>query len=136
MNQDFEDLIMATYADLCIEWRMKVSSFHSNATEVNTKLTSLEEVIRAFKIGVPGLIDSPAPAETKSEPEAKVEKEETSAETVPDIPAPTIAEYEVREAPKPSDPVLQPRKASGDRGLETEDKPKVGSKDELEPAQA
>ena len=86
MNQEaFEDLIMATYADLCIEWRLKVSSFHSNATEVNTKLTSLEEVIKAFGIGVPGLIDSKPPVEP-----------------APEIPAPRKASTTISVSGRPS----------------------------------
>ena len=94
MNQEFKDLILANYADLCIDWRREVVSCRSNASELNDKLTSLEGVIGAFEIAVPGLFDSQPP----------------SASPDP-IAAPTTAEYEVKVASDSEEGLPKVRKA-------------------------
>jgi hypothetical protein len=58
MDEEFGTTVLATYAELCIDWRREVTSFRSNGTEINSKLLSLEGVIRAFDLDVPGLVES------------------------------------------------------------------------------
>ena len=55
MSEHFDNLILSTYADLCVLWRMEVVSCRSNAKDINSKLLSLESVINAFGLGLPGL---------------------------------------------------------------------------------
>ena len=62
MTQEFRSLILATYADLCIDWRREVVSCRSNALDLNEKLTSLESVMKSFEFAVPGLFDNPRSA--------------------------------------------------------------------------
>ena len=108
MNEELKDLILATYADLCIAWRREVVSCRSNAVNLNEKLTSLEEVMKAFGFAVPGLFDS-QPVEAAAEPKmttpAAEPKSAPKSKPVPEpfpemepepIGEPTTAVYEAR----------------------------------------
>ena len=94
MSKEFETIVMSTYAELCVLWRMEVVSCRSNAETLNGQLSSLEEVIQAFGIGVPRT--------ALHEPKPKVEKRPVQRKKV-DPP-------KARPQKKRSDvDVLQPR---------------------------
>ena len=51
MSDNFEEIMMATYAELCVTWRMEYIACRSNADQLNLQLSSLEKVFAAFGIG-------------------------------------------------------------------------------------
>ena len=62
MNNEFEAIIMNTYAELCIMWRVAHVTDQAQAEDFDTKLKSLEAVVAAFELTTPALDDS-SPAE-------------------------------------------------------------------------
>jgi hypothetical protein len=50
MNKEFEAVIMNTYAELCIMWRVAHVTDQAQAQEFDAKLKSLEAVVAAFDL--------------------------------------------------------------------------------------
>ena len=62
MNKDFEAIVMNTYAELCIMWRVAHVTNQAQAGDFDAKLKSLEAVVAAFDLNTPELeTSSPAP---------------------------------------------------------------------------
>jgi hypothetical protein len=51
MDKNFEAVIMNTYAEICVSWRMAHVAKLVKADDLNAKLTSLESVIKTFDLG-------------------------------------------------------------------------------------
>ena len=74
MNKNFEPVILETYAELCVRWRMAHVEDKVQAGDYDAQLKSLEGVIAAFKLSFPGAApaspragnDKPAKAEAKA----------------------------------------------------------------------
>lgn len=54
MNKNFEPLIIESYAELCVRWRMAHVESRPQAEDYDAQLKSLEAVIKAFGINLPG----------------------------------------------------------------------------------
>ena len=55
MNKDFEAIVMNTYAELCIMWRVAHVTNQAQADDFDAKLKSLEAVVAAFDLNTPEL---------------------------------------------------------------------------------
>ena len=53
MNKDFEAIVMNTYAELCILWRVAHVTNQNQADDFDAKLKSLEAVVAAFDLTTP-----------------------------------------------------------------------------------
>ncbi|MFT4546160.1 MAG: hypothetical protein ACI8XO_000697 [Verrucomicrobiales bacterium] len=53
MNKEFEAIVMNTYAELCIMWRVAHVTNQSQAEDFDAKLKSLEAVVAAFDLTTP-----------------------------------------------------------------------------------
>ena len=63
MNKNFEPIILETYAELCVRWRMAHVENQVQAGDFDAQLKSLEGVISAFNLAFPGApASSNAPA--------------------------------------------------------------------------
>ncbi len=54
MNKNFEPVILETYAELCVRWRMAHVEGRVQADDYDAQLKSLESVISAFGLNLPG----------------------------------------------------------------------------------
>ena len=62
MNQEFETVVMNTYAELCIMWRVAHVTNQAQAEDFDAKLKSLEAVVAAFDLNTPTDAADAAPA--------------------------------------------------------------------------
>jgi hypothetical protein len=53
MNKEFEAIVMDTYAELCIMWRVAHVTNQPQAEDFDAKLKSLEAVVAAFDMTTP-----------------------------------------------------------------------------------
>ena len=53
MNKEFEAIVMNTYAELCIMWRVAHVTNQDQAEDFDAKLKSLEAVVAAFDLTTP-----------------------------------------------------------------------------------
>ena len=74
MTKPFDDAVLTTYAELCMQWRLEIASCCSNGEDLNAQLLSLEEVIEAFGIKVPGRALSVSTASYVYKPKAQDSK--------------------------------------------------------------
>ena len=76
MNRNFEAIIIETYAELCIKWRLSHVANRIQAQDFDAQLNSLESVIKAFGLRTPGMAENnqrnPVPP-TGNEPQHKKE---------------------------------------------------------------
>ena len=119
MTQEFRSLILATYADLCIDWRREVVSCRSNALDLNEKLTSLESVMKSFEFAVPGLFDN-EPNAADANPTADEDLEPNLDSDPAPIGEPTTAVYEARPQDEPK---LEAEPADAEPQAEREPEP-------------
>ncbi len=66
MNKEFEAIVMNTYAELCIMWRVAHVTNQDQAEDFDAKLKSLEAVVAAFDLTTASENEgasSPAPQE-------------------------------------------------------------------------
>lgn len=52
MSREFETMVMAIYAELCVKWRIAFIAGRGSAAQIEAQLGSLEEVIEVFRIGL------------------------------------------------------------------------------------
>ncbi len=58
MNRNFEAIIIETYAELCIKWRLSHVANRIQAQDFDAQLNSLESVIKAFGLRTPGISEN------------------------------------------------------------------------------
>ncbi|MFP6873342.1 MAG: hypothetical protein VCA55_07500 [Verrucomicrobiales bacterium] len=58
MNRNFEPIIIETYAELCIKWRLSHVANRVQAQDFDAQLSSLESVIKAFGLHTPGITET------------------------------------------------------------------------------
>lgn len=54
MNKNFEPAVLESYAELCVRWRMAHVEKRVQAEDYDAQLKSLEAVIKAFGLNMPG----------------------------------------------------------------------------------
>lgn len=62
MNKEFEAIVMNTYAELCIMWRVAHVTNQDQAEDFDAKLKSLEAVVAAFDLTTPTESDAASAA--------------------------------------------------------------------------
>ncbi len=58
MNRNFEAIVIETYAELCIKWRLSHVANRIQEQDFDAQLNSLESVIKAFGLRTPGIAES------------------------------------------------------------------------------
>lgn len=112
MSRHFDTHVMSKYAELCVMWRMELVSCRSNAEDLNAQLASLEEVIKAFGIGAPGIVGDSEPV-IEPEPKALQPKAQQDTQPQPEAaePKPQPKAAEPMPQPKAAEPTPQPKAA-------------------------
>jgi len=81
MNRNFEPIIIETYAELCIKWRLSHVANRMQAQDFDAQLSSLESVIKAFGLRTPGITENtPRTANPPSGNEPQHKKETLARE--------------------------------------------------------
>jgi hypothetical protein len=71
MNKDFEAIVMNSYAELCIMWRVAHVTNQSQADDFDAKLKSLEAVVAAFDLNTPDMEEIPEATAPPAQPRAQ-----------------------------------------------------------------
>ena len=101
MNEEFEAVIMNTYAELCIMWRVAHVTDQRQAADYDAKLKSLEAVVAAFDLTTPADGENTAPA-AATQPAAESKPAPSKPATTPRSNVPSTGQTDVPSGPPAS----------------------------------
>ena len=79
MNKHFEPIVLETYAELCVRWRMAHVENRVQAADFDAQLKALESVIQSFNLNIPGAGESSKPKEKEKENKVTARKDKPEA---------------------------------------------------------
>ena len=105
MNEEFEAVIMNTYAELCIMWRVAHVTDQRQADDFDAKLKSLEAVVAAFDLTTPA--EGEAAAAPAAAPPAQSKPAGPSQPAPPRSNVPPTGSTDVPAGPPASGGILE-----------------------------